>query len=145
MFYFAAVIKKIIQGIACVLGFIQLKTHPHWSNELMFQMQPCTKILCSYIAIKFPSVYGVSFWNTMELVGRFPKNTFNYLRVNNSFTTKQTLSKSAVLYAGVFCQFDPAPCRIASTRLKLAHQFFPASELQFEPRSLPTKSVLYNW
>src|SRR5579872_310235 len=48
---------------------------PHWSNELMFQMMPWTKILCSYIAISEPSVRGVIFWTRIEFVGRLPLNT----------------------------------------------------------------------
>ena len=33
---------------------------PHWSKELIRQMIPWTKILCSYIAISDPRVRGVS-------------------------------------------------------------------------------------
>ena len=47
----------------------------HWSKELMFQMTPCTKILCSYIAISEPSVRGVSLSNKIELLGLLPSNT----------------------------------------------------------------------
>src|SRR4051812_1270272 len=42
---------------------------PHWSKELMFQMMPCTKILCSYSAINRPSDRGVISSTTIELVG----------------------------------------------------------------------------
>ena len=33
---------------------------PHWSKESMLQIAPCVKTLCSYSAISFPSVSGVS-------------------------------------------------------------------------------------
>jgi hypothetical protein len=39
------------------------------------QMTPCTKILCSYMAMRLPSVLGVSSLNRMELVGLFPSKT----------------------------------------------------------------------
>ena len=29
----------------------QRQSNPHWSNELMFQIHPCTNILCSYMAV----------------------------------------------------------------------------------------------
>ena len=33
---------------------------PHWSKELIFQIAPWTKTLCSYNAINAPNVFGVS-------------------------------------------------------------------------------------
>jgi hypothetical protein len=42
----------------------------------MPHITPCVKILCSYIAISFPNVRGVNFWNKMEFVGRLPVNSF---------------------------------------------------------------------
>ena len=44
-------------------------THPHWSYELMSQMTPCVKILCSYMAMSSPRVNGVNFSIMIELVG----------------------------------------------------------------------------
>jgi hypothetical protein len=48
---------------------------PHWSKLLMFQMTPCTKILCSYMAVRAPKVLGVKLENITELVGLFPGKT----------------------------------------------------------------------
>src|SRR5215469_7245483 len=45
---------------------------PHWSNELIFQMVPCTKTLCSYSAMSLPSVSGVKRSARMVFVGRLP-------------------------------------------------------------------------
>ena len=45
---------------------------PHWSNELIFQMVPWTKTLCSYSAMSLPSFSGVSRSARIELVGRLP-------------------------------------------------------------------------
>src|SRR5260370_36256798 len=49
---------------------------PHWSNELMFQITPWVKILCSYRAISEPRVRGVSFLNRIELLGLLPAKHF---------------------------------------------------------------------
>jgi hypothetical protein len=44
---------------------------PHWSKLKMFQRTPCTKILCSYMAMRLPRTLGVSFLKRMLFVGRF--------------------------------------------------------------------------
>lgn len=46
-------------------------------NELMPQTMPCTKILCSYSAIKAPRVDGVSNGKIIELLGLLPSNTLD--------------------------------------------------------------------
>ncbi len=48
----------------------------------MRQIAPCTKILCSYKAIKEPRVRGVIFCTIILLVGRLPKKTYNELGTN---------------------------------------------------------------
>jgi hypothetical protein len=68
----------------------KIKTNPHWSYELIFQITPWTKILCSYAAISapetngkifllqiknLPKVNGVTLGNKMLFVGRFPSKT----------------------------------------------------------------------
>src|SRR5437667_2144732 len=45
---------------------------PHWSNELIFQMVPWTKTLCSYSAMSLPRVSGVSRSARIVFVGRLP-------------------------------------------------------------------------
>ena len=39
---------------------------PHWSKELIFQLMPWVKILCSYSAINFPKAFGVNDLNNIE-------------------------------------------------------------------------------
>mmetsp|Transcript_13495 Transcript_13495/g.39839 ORF Transcript_13495/g.39839 Transcript_13495/m.39839 type:complete len:284 (-) Transcript_13495:1217-2068(-) len=48
---------------------------PHWSKELMPQMMPWQKILCSYMATRAPRVRGSSCSNMIELVGLLPSKT----------------------------------------------------------------------
>ena len=49
---------------------------PHWSKLKMFQIAPCTKILCSYAGDQGSRGFRVSCLNRMLLVGRLPSNTF---------------------------------------------------------------------
>lgn len=46
--------RKLLLGQAPPLdnGNGNRRTYPHWSNELMPQIQPWVKILCSYMAVR---------------------------------------------------------------------------------------------
>ena len=48
---------------------------PNWSKLKMFHITPCTKILCSYIAINWPSVKGVILFMRKEFEGRLPEKS----------------------------------------------------------------------
>jgi hypothetical protein len=48
---------------------------PHWSNELMLQIVPWVKTMCSYSATSLPRTSGVSRGARMVLDGRLPSNT----------------------------------------------------------------------
>src|ERR671912_2919765 len=48
---------------------------PYWSKLKMFQIIPCTKILCSYNAMSSRRVKGVIDFNRKEFVGRLPLKT----------------------------------------------------------------------
>lgn len=48
---------------------------PHWSKLKIFQITPCTKILCSYKAMRLPRLCGVISLRRKEFVGRLPSNT----------------------------------------------------------------------
>ena len=54
-------------------------------NELMPQTTPCVKILCSYSAMRAPSVAGVKSGKMMLLLGRLPSKTLDLIRASDAF------------------------------------------------------------
>ena len=50
----------VSSGMIAVASCLPSST-PHWSKLLMFQTMPWTKILCSYMAMSEPRVFGVIF------------------------------------------------------------------------------------
>ena len=60
-----------IAGAISSASFLPNST-PHWSNELMPQITPCTNVMCSYSAISWPSTAGVSAGAKIDVVGLLP-------------------------------------------------------------------------
>ena len=66
-------------------------------KELIPQMTPWVKILCSYRAIKAPSVLGVKSGNKILLLGRFPSNTLLFTSASLALLPSSLRTCSSVL------------------------------------------------
>ena len=75
---------------------------PHWSKLKIFQIMPCTNILCSYSAISEPKDSGVSFSIKSVFVGLFPAKILKGAK-NSVFSGEiPNLFKSATTCVTVF-------------------------------------------
>ena len=66
-------------------------------KELIPQITPWVKILCSYRAINAPSVLGVKSGNIMLLLGRFPSNTLLFTSASLALLPSSLRTCSSVL------------------------------------------------
>lgn len=92
---------------------------PHWSNELTSQMMPCVKILCSYIAIIAPRVNGVTFFTTIEFVGRFPEKTLWGTRFSSFSPFMPAFSSSPLTCCSVLPHMRASVCAKKLARINL--------------------------